>query len=197
MNLVAAHEQYLELEAAVVEQQDVAADYVLGQVLVIEADALLVAERTGRVENEGVADAQRDFVVLELADPDLRTLQVAEDADGPAVLGRGGTNAFGACLMVLCRTVREVHADDINAGLHQTFENFLRRRGGAERGNDLGMAGHFFSLLGFAYDFSRPAPMDGGGRDTPYFAARSSRMAMAGRVLPSRNSRKAPPPVEM
>jgi len=35
------------------------------------------------------------------------------------------------------------------------------------------------------------------GRNSPQACARSSRMATAGNFLPSRNSRKAPPPVEM
>ena len=52
VNLLAAHAGDFELQAAVVEEQDVAIDDVLGQVLVIEADAFLVAERALGVEDE-------------------------------------------------------------------------------------------------------------------------------------------------
>ena len=78
---VAAHAFDFELQAAVVEQQDVARLDVLRQILVVEADAFLVAELAVGVEDEAVADDQRDLAVVELADADLRALQVAEDAD--------------------------------------------------------------------------------------------------------------------
>jgi len=127
MDFLAAHAGDFELQATVVEQQDVAIDDILGQVLVIEADAVLVAHGAGGVEDEGGADDQRDLVALELADANLRTLQVAKDADRPAVLGGGGTDAVGACLVVIGRAVREIHPDDINAGLDHAFENFRGR----------------------------------------------------------------------
>ena len=47
VDFVAAHAEHFQLEPAIVEQQDVAEADVLGQVLVVEADALLVAQRAG------------------------------------------------------------------------------------------------------------------------------------------------------
>jgi hypothetical protein len=54
--------------------------------------------------------------------------------------GGRGANAVGARLVVVGRAVREIHPDDIDAGLDHAFENFRRGRGGAQRGNDLGVA---------------------------------------------------------
>ena len=55
VDLVADHALHGELEAAVVEQQHVARLHVLGQVLVVEADALGVAELAAGVEDEGAS----------------------------------------------------------------------------------------------------------------------------------------------
>jgi hypothetical protein len=139
VDLMAAHAGDLELQAAVVEQQDVAMTDVLGQILVVEADALLVAERALGVEDEGFAGDQRDLAVLELADADLRPLQVARM---PTVR---------PCLAAAARIPR--HAPDgrrpcrarNSSGRHRCrlapcAREFGRRGGGAERGNDLGVA---------------------------------------------------------
>jgi len=144
MDFLAAHQHDFQLQAAVVEQQDVAADHVLGQVLVVEADPLLVAERAGCIEDETVADGQSDLAALEFADADLRPLQVAQDADCPTELGGRGANALGARLVILGAAMRKIHPDDIDAGLDQTFKNLRRRRGRPQRGDDLGMTQHCF-----------------------------------------------------
>jgi hypothetical protein len=44
--------------------------------------------------------------------------------------------------------VREIEADDIDAGPNQLFEYISVVGGGAEGGNDLGMASHGLSLNG-------------------------------------------------
>jgi hypothetical protein len=47
---------------------------------------------------------------------------------------------LGTRPMIVGRAVREIHPDDVDAGLHHALENFRRRGGGAQRGNDLGVA---------------------------------------------------------
>ena len=113
----------VEHDAAIVEQQHVARTDVVRQVLVIEADAQLVAEFALGVENEAVADFERDLAFLELADADLRPLQVGEDADRPADLGRDGAHAGGQRDVILRLAMREVEADDVDAGADQGFED--------------------------------------------------------------------------
>ena len=200
MNLLAAHAGHFEFQAAIVEEQDVAIDDILGQVLVIEADTFLVAERALGVEDEFFAGHEGDPACLEFADANLRPLQVAQDADRAPELGCRRANPLGTRPMIVGRAMREIHAHDVDAGLHHAVQNFRRGGGGAQRGNDLGMAGHVFSIpacyLVFNVIVGQPNHASA-GPDLLYLAARSSRMAMAGRVLPSRNSRKAPPPVEM
>jgi len=140
VDFLAAHAEHFQLQPAVVEQQDVAKADVLRQVLVVEADPLLAAHRAGGVEDELVVDGQRDLAFLEFADANLRPLQVAEDADGTAAFGGSGTDAFGPRLVVGGGAVGEIHAHHVDAGIDQAFENFRRRRSGAEGGYDLGVA---------------------------------------------------------
>lgn len=129
-----------QFEPAIVEQQDVAIDDVFRQVLVIEADAFLIAELALRIEDEGFADDEHDLVVLELADANLRPLQVAEDAYGPAELGGRSADAVGARLVVFSRAVRKIHPDNVDAGLDHALQHLGRGGGGAQRGNDFGVA---------------------------------------------------------
>jgi hypothetical protein len=197
---MAAHARDLEFQSTIVEQQNVAADHVFGQILVVEADAFLIAERTLRIENEGFADDQRDLAALELADPDFRPLQVAEDADSAAMLGSGSRMPSARALwssavpcekfirttsMPAC-TMRSRMSGDDEAG--PSVATILVWR------NMSSPSLFLFGFWLFPVDRSSDTTVDV-LRD--YFAARSSSTAMAGRVLPSRNSRKAPPPVEM
>ena len=147
VNLLADHPIDLEDDAPVVEQQHVARAHVLGQVLVVEADAFLVAELAARVEDEVIAVLEKDLAFLELADADLRALQVGEDADRTADLGRDLADAVGPPNVVFGAAVREVEAHDVDAGADQRFEDERIARRGAEGGNDLGMTGHGHPLL--------------------------------------------------
>ncbi len=54
---------------------------VVRQLLVVEADAFLVAELAGRVERELLARLEHDLASGELADADLRALQIGHDRD--------------------------------------------------------------------------------------------------------------------
>ena len=76
------------------------------------------------------------------------------------------------------RAVREVEAHHVDAGAHHPLEHLRGARRRPEGGDDLGGAG-------------------GMGVHQLPSRARRSRISIAGRILPSRTSRKAPPPVEM
>ena len=92
------------------------------------------------IENETFTGHQRDLVAIQFADADFRSLQIAEYAHRPAELGRRRADAGGPGLVIIDAAVREIHPDNVDAGQHHAFENFRRRGGGAERGNNLGVA---------------------------------------------------------
>ena len=96
----------VKFQHAVVEQQYRADIYILGQFLVIQPDALLVAKTFQRsIENESIALVQGDFVVLEFAHANLRTLQVGQDTDSAACGFGCGAHLLGAAHVILCRTM--------------------------------------------------------------------------------------------
>ena len=142
MDLAAFDPFDVEHDQAVVEQQRIAAADVFRQILVVEPDTLLVAQFDARVEHERGAGAQRDAPALELADPDLRPLQVGHDRDVAADAAQPPRAHVGALEMVFGRTVREVEAHDVDTGGKHALEHERIARRGAERGNDLGAAWH-------------------------------------------------------
>lgn len=95
-----------------------------------------------RIEHEGRVAGEGDAAVLELADADLRPLQVGEDADRTAGARRGVADGVGARDVFLGLAVGEVHAHDVHAGVRHAFQGAEVGRGGAEGGDDLGVAGH-------------------------------------------------------
>ena len=166
---------HLQTDLAVVQEQDVADAHVRGQLLVGDADRLLVARLHGErgVEGELGAVDERDLAALEALHADLRALQVAEHPHVAACPPGGIPDHFHAPGVVRQRAMGEIHADHIDACAHHVADDLgiVRRR--PEGGDDLGA--------------------------TQYEAheALCSRMSTAGSFLPSTNSRNAPPPVEM
>ena len=113
------------------------------QLLVVEADAREIAEAVeARVEHEGRVGLEHDLAVDELADADLRTLQVAHDRDLATRVARGGAHAIRAQRVVLGLAVGEVEAEDVDAGRDQLGEDIGLGRGRADGGDDLGGAWH-------------------------------------------------------
>ena len=108
-------------------KQDVAGFHIFRQILVVEPDALLVAERASRIEDEFFALDQRDLAIFKFADANLRSLQITEDADGAPEAGGDFADAVGAGQMIVGRAMREIHPHDIDAGSDHAFENFRRR----------------------------------------------------------------------
>ena len=131
-----------ELDQAIVEQQYRSRPDVADELLVIESHALGIALLAFRVEHEPLARRERDGAGRELADADLRALQVRHDADLAAERAGGLAHEAGALHVVGRAPVREIEADDVDAGGDQAGERVGRAAGGAERGDDLGGAGH-------------------------------------------------------
>ncbi len=91
-----------------------------------------------------VLDAEHDVLSLlelqrrrQVADPDARPLQVAEDRDGAAHLLGDLAHERDGLRVPLVRAVREVDARDVEPRLHEIPDDFAGRRGGAERADDL------------------------------------------------------------
>jgi hypothetical protein len=80
-----------------------------------------------RVEDEVFAGNQHDFSAFKLADADFWPLQIAQNADRPAVFFSGSTNAGGAGNVVFDRAMRKIHPHDVDTRSHQAFKNFRGR----------------------------------------------------------------------
>ena len=86
---------------------------------------------------------QRDWA-LELADAELRALEVGDQGDRPAGLGLGRANEPGALAMLVVRAVREVEAGAVHAGPRELRQQLGRRGGGTDRGDDLRSSGRHY-----------------------------------------------------
>src|SRR5258706_10783746 len=133
--------------------------HVARQLLVVKTHAPVVSDLAVGIEDEGVAWTQSDLAVLELSDPDLRTLQVAHDADRASGLAAGLAHQFGTALVVPGSTMREIHAHDVHAREEHALQRLGIARGGAQRCYDLGGSlhspsrGSFYFTRWFQWDF--------------------------------------------
>ena len=103
--------------------------------------------------------------------------------------------------MVGAGAVREVEAYDVDAGGEHAPQDLRVAAGGTERGDDFRGAEHRGNPVN-AGARARRRHAAGNDRRQPRrrsraSRARSSSTSIAGSLLPSRNSRNAPPPVEM
>jgi hypothetical protein len=131
---------HVEDDAPVVEQEDAAGRDVTGEILVIEADALAIAEFALGVEDEGLTLLEPGFALGEFSDADLRSLEIGENADRPSDAGSHLAHQLRAGDVVLGLAVGKVEAHDIDAGTDHPFQDVSVRGGRTERGNDLGIA---------------------------------------------------------
>ncbi len=180
VDFLAAHLLHVEDELAVVQEKHVARAHVARQLLVVEPDAPGIAHRARRVEDERVARLERNLAVGEFPDTDFRPLQVRHDAHRAPDLAARDAHHLGARHVVVGRAVGKIQAHDVDARGEHPLEDLGRARRGPECRDDLRAA--------------RGARLRS---ERHHARALSSRIVTAGSVLPSRNSRKAPPPVEM
>jgi hypothetical protein len=132
----------VEADQSVVEQQHRAGRHVARQLLVVEADALVVAELAFGVEHEVLPGHELHASLLELADADLGTLQVGHDADLAPELLRAFAHDARALDVVGRDAVREVEANDVDACGKQARQDGGRAARRPEGGDDLRVAGH-------------------------------------------------------
>jgi hypothetical protein len=125
---------------AVVEQQRVAGPDALEDFRMRQVHALRVAGRGVRIERERRAVVEHGRAAGERSDPQLRSLQVDQDADGPAVVVLDLPDRRDQLAHAVVRGVAHVDAEHVGAGLEQLGDHRRIARRGAERGDDLGAA---------------------------------------------------------
>jgi hypothetical protein len=183
VDLRAVHALHVHHDAAVVEQQYCTGLDIVHQFRVIEADMVRIAHLAFDVEKELLARLQQHLAAGELADPDFRPLQIGHHADRATDLRRCLRERLDTCPVIVRLAMREVESHHVDTRFDEAGQCGEVARGGAERCNDFSEAVH------------------GGGQVRVGLMgqsrARRSSMSTAGSVFPSRNSRKAPPPVEM
>ena len=143
----------LELDQAVVEQQDVAGLHVLGQIQVGAADDLVVAGVgvVRRVERECLAVLEVHLLVSEALDADLGAAEIGEDADVAAGAARRFVHQVDAPAVLLVFAVREVDARHVEADADHFGQDFDRIGGRAEGRDDLRARVHLAFLHGRAF----------------------------------------------
>src|SRR3989344_5155923 len=200
-------------DASVVEQQRSATCDVLRQLLVGSANLLGRAgvEWQAGVNHEARALGKHGAAVLELAGANLRTLQIYQHADlasvGLSTVARG----FGALDVDFMQIVGKIEPYHVNTGFDQPVENFRVLGNRPQRGDDFSSTQQLKPL----YKNSRRRDAEiaeksrliinlcvlcvlcGKRSYVNYFFARCSRISTAGSFFPSRNSRNAPPAVEI
>ena len=139
-DLFAACLRHHQADLAVVEQQamtglDAGEDFGMRQLYAIEVARLGVL-----VEREGCAVVEHRRTVGERADAQLRSLQVAQDADRPGVFRLHRADRGDELAHPVVRGVAHVDAERVGAGLEQFADHLGIAGGGAERGDDLGSA---------------------------------------------------------
>ena len=102
-----------------------------------QIDARGSAERRVAVESEGVALVQVDGAAGEGAEPQLRSLQIDEDADRAAGLFLERADHRHPLAHDVMRGMAHVDAEDVGAGGEQVGDGLAVARGGAEGGDDL------------------------------------------------------------
>ena len=94
-----------------------------------------------QIEPECRTDLERDRPFGEGADTQLRTLQIEQNADGPAPLFLDAANGLHAGRMVFVQAVTEVQPKDVCPGIEQLLDHTDIGAGGTERGDYFGFTG--------------------------------------------------------
>src|SRR6185437_4019885 len=97
-----------------------------------------VARRRIGIEDEILAAVDFGPVVLEAAEPELRPLQIDENADRPIAFRFNLADRRHQLTHLLVRGVTHIDAEDVRAGLEQAANDDAARRSRPERRHDLG-----------------------------------------------------------
>ncbi len=122
----ARHLGDLELDQAIIEQQDVARLHVLGQIQVGATDDFVIAGVgvVRRIEREGLAVLEIHLLVSEALDADLGTPEIREDADVTAGATRRFVHQVDATTVLFLFAVGEVHTRHVEAGTDHFGQDF-------------------------------------------------------------------------
>ncbi len=127
-----------QTQLAVVDQQRVARLDGGENFRMRQLHALGVAGRRIGIEREILALVDFRRAVLEGAEPQLRPLQVDQNADRPAVLGLDFADVRHQFAHPLVRGVAHIDAEHVGAGLEQPADDGAISRRRTERGDELG-----------------------------------------------------------
>ncbi len=118
-----------------------------------QVNALRSAKRLVGVEGEGLSLDERDAVVLEHVDPQLRSLEVGQNGDGTLVLRLDGANHGDAFAQLFARQMAHVEAEDVGARLEQFGDHFGIFGSRSQRGQNFRApsASHFIAPLGGSF----------------------------------------------
>lgn len=121
VDLMAFYAVHIHDNQAVIQQQACAGNHVGDQLLVGDADALIVAiiKAEAAVDDEFLAGSQLCSARLEFADAYFRSLHVGHKADADAVLLCGDPYMLRPLAVLRGRTVGKVQTDDVDTGSDQ------------------------------------------------------------------------------
>ena len=106
-------------------------------------DARVVAGLVLVVERKGLADLELFRAVLELADAQLGSLQVAQNADRTARALLDRADALDQRAHELVARMAHIDTEKVRTGLVELLDHVLFGRGGTERGKNLDLAKSF------------------------------------------------------
>jgi len=130
----------LELQAAVIDQKTVAGLNGGENLRVRKIDPRRVAGLRIVVQDEFLADFQRNLPVCEGAHAQFGSLKVGQDADGTLNAALDVADALHQSAHQVVVGVTHVDAEDIRAGLIQLLDHRLIGRGRPKRGDDLDLS---------------------------------------------------------
>ena len=140
-----------ELELAVVEQHGVARLDGLEDLGMRQVHAAQAAHRFAPDEAHHVAFVEPDRARLELADAELRSLEIDQNADGAGELGLELADDGVDVAQAVMRGVAHVHAEHVGPRLEQAAHRLFVVGGRTERGDDLDPA------ISPHWDFASPS----------------------------------------
>jgi hypothetical protein len=121
-----------------IEKDPTAGGHLLGQMVVGHHGDLLVAGHHPGGQREAITGAEGDGPSLEASEPDLRTLQILQDADVHSELMGHLTDRGDPRGVVLVIPVGKVEAEGGGACLDQPPQHIGGLGGGSDGGHDLG-----------------------------------------------------------
>jgi hypothetical protein len=98
-----------------------------------EADTLRRAGRAGLIEDECLTGLHQRASIDEFAEAELGALQIAENADGAAMLGRHVTDGAHERMRRFRARMAHVDAEHVRAGQEEALDCFGRGRRGSKR----------------------------------------------------------------